>query len=78
MNKADDKLNFEANQRLMTVTDLANLGLPVVAYVRHDGPAGSGVWSIHAADGTHIGAAPNRDTAFAAVRQNDLEPLSVH
>lgn len=63
---------------IMTAADLANWGLPVVAYIRHVGEAGAGGWAIHAADGTPIGAAPDRATAFAAVRQHELEPLSVH
>ncbi|MEE8532323.1 MAG: DUF1150 family protein, partial [Alphaproteobacteria bacterium] len=33
---------------------------------------------IHAADGTVLGVTVDRDTAFAAARQNDLEPVSVH
>lgn len=40
--------------------------------------AGSAAFSIHAADGTPLSTAPNRETAFAAIRQHDLEPLSVH
>jgi hypothetical protein len=35
-------------------------------------------FAIHAADGTPIGWHENRDVAFAAVRQHDLEPVSVH
>jgi hypothetical protein len=39
---------------------------------------GTMTWAIFAADGSAIGIAPDRDMAFAAARQNDLEPLSVH
>jgi hypothetical protein len=35
-------------------------------------------FSIHAADGTQIGMAPSRDIAFAAVKQHELEPVSLH
>ena len=62
----------------MSLTDFAQWGMPDVAYVRlisaEEGPG----WSIHAADGTHMGMAPSRDIAFAAIRQHELEPLSVH
>jgi hypothetical protein len=78
MNNADDKIHTAAPNTIMTVADLANWGVPIVAYVRHVGPVGEGGWAIHAADGTQIGAAPDRASAFAAVRQHDLEPLSVH
>jgi len=76
MKYADNKhYDGALSPEVMNATDFANWGLSVVAYVRHQD---LGNWSIHAADGTAIGAAPTRDTAFAAVRQNDLEPVSVH
>ena len=34
--------------------------------------------SYAAADGTRMAVIPNRDLAFAVVRQNDMEPVSVH
>ena len=35
-------------------------------------------YAVHAADGTQIAVLPDRNVAFATVRQHDLEPLSVH
>lgn len=35
-------------------------------------------YSVHAADGTPLTVLPNRDVAEAAIRQNGLEPASVH
>ena len=35
-------------------------------------------YAVHAADGTQIAVLPDRNLAFATVRQHDLEPLSVH
>jgi len=64
--------------RRMSAADLAVLGLQGVAYVRSVGVDGGTSYAIHAADGTEIGVAPSRDLAFAAIRQNDLEPVSVH
>ena len=62
----------------MSARDFAGWGLEDVAYVRSVEIDGKHAWAICAADGTGIGVAPERDLAFAAARQNDLEPLSVH
>jgi hypothetical protein len=35
-------------------------------------------FAIHSADGTQLALLPNEDIAYATVRQNDLEPMSVH
>ncbi|MFO1058369.1 MAG: DUF1150 family protein [Dongiaceae bacterium] len=64
--------------RQMTPSDLAGLGLEGVAYVRPVTAEGRTGFVICAADGTEIGMAPTRDLAFATIRQNDLEPVSVH
>lgn len=64
--------------RHLTPEAFAMLGAPELAYVRPvDTPTGEG-FGIFAANGTQIGVAPARDLAFAAARQNDLEPVSVH
>ena len=70
---------MQTNEELrhITVTDLAMLGMQDIAYVKAvivDGNAG---YAIHAADGTQIGMAPSRDIAFAAVKQHELEPVSL-
>ena len=65
--------------RAMSLSDFAVWGLPEVAFVKKIvGAAGEGGWSIHAADGSQMGLAPSRDLAFAAIRQHELEPVSVH
>jgi hypothetical protein len=64
--------------RHMTTNDLAMLGVQDIAYVKPvvvDGTAG---YAIHAADGTQMALTGDRDIAFAVVRQNELEPVSVH
>jgi hypothetical protein len=64
--------------RHITATDLAMLGMQDIAYVKPvvvDGTAG---YAIHAADGTQMALTGDRDIAFAVVRQNELEPVSVH
>ena len=62
----------------MSARDFANWGMQDVAYIRPVEVEGVEAWAIYAADGTSIGIAPEREMAFAAARQNDLEPLSLH
>jgi len=64
--------------RSMSISDFANWGVPAIAFVKHVRMGEVDGWSIHAADGTQMGVAPTRDVAFAALRQHDLEPASVH
>jgi len=63
----------------MTAAALAHFGLEQVAYVK---PItlenGETAFAIHAADGQEVAVLAERAVAFAAVRQNDLEPVSVH
>jgi len=49
-----------------------------VAYVRPAVVEGQKVYAIHSADGSEIGMMAGRDVAFAAVKQHDMEPVSVH
>ena len=62
----------------MSARDFAMWGVEDVAYIRFATVDGKKGWAIFAADGSAIGVAAERDLAFAAARQNDLEPLSVH
>ena len=58
------------------------LGLRDMAYVKPlavgEGETAKIIFEIHTADGTAVGAAESRELAFAAVRQNGLEPVSAH
>lgn len=49
-----------------------------LVYVKLAVVDGKSVYAIHAADGTPIGWAPDRELAFVALRQQDFEPVSVH
>jgi hypothetical protein len=49
-----------------------------VAYIKPVLDNGQPAFSVHAADGTQLAIISDRDTAFAAVRSHDLEPVSVH
>jgi hypothetical protein len=64
--------------RDISTRDFASLGLHDVAYVKPVEAEGKTAYSIYAADGTEMGMVHDREVAFAAVRQHDLEPVSVH
>lgn len=61
-----------------TARDFETLGLEQLAYVKPVEVDGKRRFAVHAADGTEIAVLRGRSLAFAAVRQNDLEPVSVH
>jgi hypothetical protein len=76
--QGEEEMQMIEQMRHMTTTDLAAFGMQDIAYVKPvvvDGTAG---FAIHAADGTQMALIANRDLAFAVVRQNEMEPVSVH
>ncbi len=64
--------------RQMTANDLAMFGMQDIAYVKPVTVDGNAGFAIHAADGTQMALIGDRDIAYAVVRQNELEPVSVH
>lgn len=58
--------------------DFTALGLGNVAFVKPIVHEGEALWSIHSANGEPIALTTARDLAFAIVRQNNLDPTSVH
>jgi hypothetical protein len=67
-------------EQFFTDAEFASFGVNRVAYVK---PAYSAVydeivWEVHAAEGTLIAELSDRETAFAAILSNDMEPQSVH
>jgi hypothetical protein len=58
--------------------DLGAYGLETLAYIKPVTVDGQKFHSIHAADGTQLSLIPERELAFATVRQHDMEPASVH
>jgi hypothetical protein len=66
------------NFRQITERDLAALGVQDFAFVKTVSVNDEVVYAIHAADGTQMALMSDRDVAFAAIRQNGLEPVSVH
>ncbi len=69
---------FVEGMRQLSPRELGLLGMEDVAYVKRVVVDGSDAFAVHAADGTQIAVMPNRDVAFAVVRQHDMEPVSVH
>jgi hypothetical protein len=64
--------------RHITPEALAALGAPELAYIKAITTEAGPAFGVFAADGSQIGVAHDRDLAFAAARQNGLEPVSVH
>ncbi|MCC7049596.1 MAG: DUF1150 family protein [Alphaproteobacteria bacterium] len=73
-------MNEQTVQKLKTISpgDLATLGLHQLVYVRRQVLNDQPFWSIHAADGSEMARLADRETAIAACRQHDLEPVSIH
>ena len=64
--------------RHLTEQQLAALGVSHIAYVKPVMVNGMQGFAIHAADGTPMAVAGNREVALAAVVQHEMLPLSVH
>ena len=62
----------------MPAQEFAILGLNIIAFVKPIHVEGVAAFGIHAADGTPMAIVSDYELAFAAIRQNDLEPVSVH
>lgn len=78
MHRDNDKTTASGEPITVTPEMLAAMGAGDVAYIRPQDVEGRVVHIIYSADGQQIGGYENREVAFAACRQNDLEPLSVH
>ena len=62
----------------LTEQQLAMLGVSQIAYVKPVMMNGTLGFAIHAADGTPMAVAENRDVAVAAIVQHEMHPFSVH
>jgi hypothetical protein len=71
-------MDYMQEIRQITQQDLASLGIQQIAYIKPVEEDGERGYAIHAADGTRMAVVESRELAFAAVRQHDLEPFSVH
>lgn len=69
---------MQEHSAIMSDHDLASLGLQEVAYVKPVLTVDGKAYAVYAADGTEMAVMADREIAFAAIRQNDLRPVSVH
>ena len=71
-------MNEQIAVRDLSPQDFLLLGINDLAYVKKGLVDDKEAYLVFSADGTHIAAMGVREIAFAAVRQNGMEPLSVH
>ena len=64
--------------RHLSGTAFAALGKGQIAYIKPVEVENEQAWAVHGADGSPLAVVAEREVAFALVRQNDLEPVSVH
>ena len=64
--------------RHLSVEQLAQLGISQLAYVKPIVVNGAPGFAIHAADGTPMAVAANREVAIAAIAQHEMVAASVH
>ncbi len=67
-----------ADIRHLSAEQLARLGVSQIAYVKSVTVDGEPAFAIHAADGTPMAVAENRDVALAAIREHEMMPTLVH
>jgi len=76
MDPAKDVVAFDV--RHLSEQQLAALGMSHIAYVKPIVVNGVQGFAIHAADGTPMAVAGDRDVAVAAVMQHEMLAVSVH
>ena len=64
--------------RQMTQEQLGQLGVSALAYIKPVMMNGTAAFAIHAADGSPMAVATERDLAIAAVVQHEMMPALVH
>ncbi len=74
----DKQFTTPGDPRTMSQEAFLALGGPNLAYIKRVVYQGEDGYGIHAADGTILAVVSDREAAFAAARQHDLEPVSVH
>jgi hypothetical protein len=67
-----------SSQKRFSDRDWLAFGVNEVAYVRPLMVDGATVFAIHGADGSQLAVVPSAEIAWAAMRQHELEPVSLH
>ena len=79
MNDPNDKAAaVMVDVRKLSPEQFAQLGMTHVAYVKPVIVNGTTGFAIHAADGTPMAGADDRDVAIAAIVQHEMLPALVH
>lgn len=78
-----DVMTQKANESNPDLKDLSqrdflNFGIHELAYIKPVNIQKRSAFAIHAADGTPLSIMETLDMALLAVRQNDLEAVTVH
>ena len=74
----EDMMDLERTLRSLSSQDFLSLGLSQVAYVKPLEQDGNSYYAIYAADGTQMAVLASQEAALAAIRQHDMEPLTLH
>ena len=77
-NEDTTPVTISFDEHHITEAQLGALGVSHIAYVKPVLFNGTTGFAIHAADGTPMALAADRDTAMAAIMQHEMLPLSVH
>ena len=64
--------------RHISTEQLAQLGMQQIAYVKPVVVNGTAAFAIHAADGTPMAIAGDREVAVAAIHQHEMVATQVH
>ncbi len=79
---ADTTTNTQPGARIdvrsITPAQLAQLGVSQLAYVKPVMLNGAAMFAIHAADGSPMAVAEDRDLALAAIVEHEMIPTLVH
>lgn len=76
--KREDGMLALSRLKSFSQVEFAALGRSDMAYVKPVEIDGTTNYAIHAADGRYLWQCDSREVACAALRQHDLEPMSVH
>jgi len=71
-------VNVQIDIRHLTQVQLQQLGVSQLAYVKPVMLNGAAAFAIHAADGSPMAVADDRDLAVAAILQHEMVPALVH
>ncbi|HUN44494.1 MAG TPA: DUF1150 family protein [Acetobacteraceae bacterium] len=78
MNETNPNAPVMVDVRKLSPEQFAQLGMAKLAYVKPVIVNGSAGFAIHAADGTPMAVAADREVAIAAIVQHEMLPALVH